>query len=419
MYPTLYHAVFDLFGLQLQGLKLINMFGFLVALGFFGAALALGSELERKYALGWFSATRRKYEPPRPPSLLDVSISGLLAFLVGFKLLGILLGEYKLQGGADTQRYLLSWQGNLLGGIACGIGWMVFKVYEWRSQRDALPVEAPEYVVVTPRDHVLGITGATALGSLIGAKLFHLLERPRAILELIENPSMGALFSGLTLYGGLIVGTLFVYRYCRRHQLSFAHVLDAAAPGLLLGYAIGRLGCHLSGDGDWGIASAGTPSGFGWLPDWFWSYDYPNNVVRSGVPMLSGGAPGYGTHLVPAVYPTPLYEALAAVMLFLLLWSVRKRIERPLVMWGLYMMANGFERFLIEKIRVNAVYELFGKTATQAEIIAVLMFLGGMVLIFVQLRKPLPVPAVSIPGAASPGGAAPLEPSSSSQGSTP
>jgi prolipoprotein diacylglyceryltransferase len=73
-----------------------------------------------------------------------------------------------------------------------------------------------------------------------------------------------------------------------------------------------------------------------------------------------------------------------------LLWSLRKRIERPLVMFGLYMVLNGIERFWIEKIRVNAVYELFGKTATQAEIIAVLMFVGGLALIFIQMRKPLP-----------------------------
>ena len=69
---------------------------------------------------------------------------------------------------------------------------------------------------------------------------------------------------------------------------------------------------------------------------------------------------------------------------------MRKRIERPLVMFGVYMMLNGIERFAIEHIRVNAVYELFGKTATQAEIIAVLMFLGGLAIIFIQMRKPMP-----------------------------
>jgi prolipoprotein diacylglyceryltransferase len=267
---------------------------------------------------------------------------------------------------------------------------MVLKVREWRTQNEQTPPgDHPEFVEVTPRDHTLGITGAAALGGLIGAKLFHLLERPKNILELIEHPSLSAIFSGLTIYGGLIVGTGLVYRYCRRHNLGFVHVCDSVAPGLMLAYGIGRLGCHFSGDGDWGIASKGAPSGFEWLPSWFWAFDYPNNVLSSGVPMASGGYPGYGMHLVPPVYPTPLYESLAAFLIFGLLWAVRKRIERPFVMFGLYMVLNGIERFAIEQIRVNAVYELFGKTATQAEIIAALTFIGGLVIIFIQMRKPL------------------------------
>jgi phosphatidylglycerol:prolipoprotein diacylglycerol transferase len=99
---------------------------------------------------------------------------------------------------------------------------------------------------------------------------------------------------------------------------------------------------------------------------------------------------------VPPVYPTPLYESLAAFSLFALLWSLRKRIERPLVMFGVYMLVNGIERFSIEQIRVNAVYELSGLVATQAEIIAVFMFIGGLLLIALQMRKPLPAP---VPGA--------------------
>jgi phosphatidylglycerol---prolipoprotein diacylglyceryl transferase len=400
MYPTLYHAVHDLFGLDLQVLKLINTFGFLVALAFLAAARTLASELERKHQQGKLASTRREVPPPRPPSLLDVGISGLMAFVIAYKFFGVALGDYPLQGGADTQRYLLSSKGHLLAGLVCGVGWMVLKVREWRS---SLPLQGrsnePEYVEVTPRDHTLGITGAAALGGLIGAKVFHWLERPKSILELFQNPSIGAIFSGLTIYGGLIMGTVFVWWYCRRHQLRFVHVADSVAPGLMLAYGIGRLGCQLSGDGDWGIASPGAPAGFGWLPSWFWSYDYPNNVLGSGVPMASGGYPGYGTHLVPPVYPTPLYESLAAVALFALLWSLRKHIERPLVIFGVYMMVNGIERFSIEQIRVNATYDLFGKAITQAEIIAVFMFVAGIALVAVQQRKPLEPSPAKVPAA--------------------
>jgi len=395
MYPTLYHAIHDLLGVDLQILKLINTFGFFVALAFLGAARCMASELERKHGLGLLQSTRRTYEPPRPTTPLDLLISGLVAFVVGYKVLGIVFGEQSLQGGADTQRYLLSTRGHLVAGIITGVGWMAFRYREIKAARTVPePLDEPEFVEVTPREHTMGITGAAALGGLIGAKLFHFLERPRSIIEFFEHPSLSALFSGLTIYGGLIVGTLFVYLYCRRNKLAFVHVADSVAPGLMLAYGIGRLGCQFSGDGDWGIPSQSPPpSALAWLPSWFWSYDYPNNVIGSGVRMAEGGYPGYGTHLVPSVFPTPLYESLAAFALFALLWALRKHISRALVMFGVYMMVNGFERFWIEKIRVNATYELFGRAVTQAEIIAVLMFVGGAVLVLARMRSAPPAAA--------------------------
>jgi phosphatidylglycerol:prolipoprotein diacylglycerol transferase len=417
MYPTLYHAVHDLLGVDLQILKLINTFGFFVALAFLAAARTLAAELDRRYELGLLVATRRRYEPPRPTTPLDLLVSGLLAFVVGYKILGIALGGEGLQGGSDTQRYLLSTRGHFIGGLVTGFGWMFFRYRELKAARSVpKPLDEPaaeaEFIEMTPREHTMGITGAAALGGLIGAKLFHFLERPRSIIEFFEEPSLSALFSGLTIYGGLIVGTLFVYLYCRRNQLGFLHVADSVAPGLMLAYGIGRLGCHFSGDGDWGIPSTSpAPSAIAWLPDWFWSYDYPNNVIGSGVRMATGGYPGYGMHLVPPVYPTPLYESLAAFALFAVLWGSRKSIQRPLVMFGFYMMLNGFERFWIEKIRVNATYDIFGKAVTQAEIISVLMFVGGAVLIALQVKRvPLPStepPAPRPPASPPPEGAPP------------
>lgn len=401
MYPTLYHALHDLLGLDVQSLKLINTFGFMVALAFLAAAKTLSLELGRRHALGLIPRTRRRAEPQRPTTPLDLLLSGALAFLIGYKLLGVALGEYSLQGGADTQRYLLSSKGHLWGGIVCGLGWIAFRFRELRASRESSEKqpEEPVLVDVTPQEHTMGITGAAALGGLIGAKLFHFLERPRSILDFIENPSLGALFSGLTIYGGLIFGALFVYRYCRKHGLPFAQLCDATAPGLMLAYGVGRLGCHLSGDGDWGVASASqAPSFLAWLPDWLWSYDYPNNVLGSGVPLPEGGYPGYGTHLVPAVYPTALYEALTAFALFGVLWSLRKRLQQPLLLFGIYLMMNGFARFWIEKIRVNATYDLFGVEATQAELLAVVMFVGGAFLVWRQRRAvPRPFPTAPAP----------------------
>jgi phosphatidylglycerol:prolipoprotein diacylglycerol transferase len=394
MYPTLAHAVHDWFGLELHPLKLINTLGLFVALGFLGAALSLRSELDRKHTEGKIPSTREAWSPPRTPTGLLVALSGFVAFLIGFKVLGLALGSYPLQGGADVRRYLLSRQGDGFGGMLCGALWIACEVRR-RNRLRTPPEEHPSFADVKPRDHLIGITGSVALGALVGSKLFHLLERPSRIIELIEQPSLAALFSGHTVYGGLIAGALGGYVYCRRNRLPFIPCVDAAAPGLMLGYGIGRLGCQLAGDGDWGVVSSGAPHGFGWMPSWFWGYDFPNNVIHAGVPMPSGGYPGYGTHLAAEVYPTSLYESLAASVAFSLLWFVRRRIERPLVMLGLYLMLNGTERFWIEKIRVNATYELLGSSATQAEIIAVALFFSGLALVVLQLRRPAPSPPVA------------------------
>jgi phosphatidylglycerol---prolipoprotein diacylglyceryl transferase len=395
MYPTLKHAVLDLLGLELRPLVLINLLGFFVTLGFFGAALVLRSELGRKHSEGKLPSAWEKWAPPQPPTWRNVGLSALVAFVLGYKVLGIVLGDYPLRGAADTRRYLLSGDGDGSAGAFCALIWIVLKLRERRRSSAPLAGDHPELVEVEPREHLLGITGSVALGALVGAKLFHLLERPTRLLELLQHPSFSALFSGHTVYGGLLLGALSGYAYCRRAGLPFAPCVDAAAPGLMLGYGIGRLGCHMAGDGDWGVPSHGAPPGFNWLPSWFWSYDYPNNVIHSGVALADGGYPGYGTHLVPGVYPTSLYEALLASLAFGVLWSVRRRIGRPLVMFGLYMVLNGAERFWIEKIRVNATYDLMGNAATQAEIIAVLLFTSGLVLIAVQLRRREPSAAVA------------------------
>jgi prolipoprotein diacylglyceryltransferase len=167
------------------------------------------------------------------------------------------------------------------------------------------------------------------------------------------------------------------------------------APTMLFAYAAGRIGCHMSGDGDWGIANAAPkPNWLSWLPDWMWAYDYPNNVNydvnypqslgelndTNVLPITDPNVPcfdGYCTHLDPMVFPTPVYETIMATGIFLFLWFIRKRLTIPGLMFAAYLMLNGIERFFIEKIRVNNKFDLIGIQATQAELIAVLFFLTG------------------------------------------
>jgi phosphatidylglycerol:prolipoprotein diacylglycerol transferase len=219
---------------------------------------------------------------------------------------------------------------------------------------DGRPTEASPSVLVGTMTIIAAVAG------ILGAKLFTILGNPGRFLL---DPA-AVLFStgGLTYYGGFLVAGGALYWYVRRHGLSAPHVADAAAPGMMLAYGIGRLGCHLAGDGDWGIPAdlAAQPD---WLPTWLWAETYPRAIA---------GPPAQ------PVYPTSVWEAIAAAALFGVLWALRTHPFRAGWLFSLYLVFNGVERFLIEKVRVNPEYHLFGLTPTQAEIISVVLVVVGL-----------------------------------------
>ena len=165
---------------------------------------------------------------------------------------------------------------------------------------------------------------------LLGARLFHLLEHPR---EFLAHPAAMLLSrSGFTIFGGLIVGITRGRASTRaRKRAPLAPMLDAVAPALMLGYAIGRIGCQISGDGDWGIAAdlAAKPA---WLPTWLWAQTYDGNIAGVTIPP-------------PGVYPTPIYEALMGFAAFALLWRLRRHAHAPGWLFGVYLLLAGIERF--------------------------------------------------------------------------
>ena len=166
--------------------------------------------------------------------------------------------------------------------------------------------------------------------------------------------------------------------YAHKKGLKLVHVIDACAPGLMLAYGIGRIGCQLSGDGDWGTTNElPIPEALSFLPDWMWSFTYPHNVNGEGI-LIAGCEGKYCYELATPVWPTPFYETVMAFMIFGGLWAFRKKITTPGVMFSFYLIFNGIERFLIEKIRINPDYNIFGMKATQAEIIAVLLIIVGI-----------------------------------------
>ena len=227
--------------------------------------------------------------------------------------------------------------------------------------------------------HPYQLTGTiiliATLTGIIGAKIFHQLEN---INDFLSDP-IGSLlsFSGLTFYGGLIVAAFALIYYSERNKISWKHLADIIAPALMISYAIGRIGCQLSGDGDWGIINAAPkPEWLSFLPNWLWAYDYPHNILNQGV-LIEGCSGHYCHHLVPPVFPTPVYETFTCTILFVFLWLIRKKIKVAGVLFFIYLMLNGIERFFIEKIRVNETYNILGSKITQAEIISVILFIVG------------------------------------------
>lgn len=226
-----------------------------------------------------------------------------------------------------------------------------------------------------PHELVATLTIITMVAGVAGARLFHILEN----LDSFAADPAAMLFtrSGFSIFGGLILGTLAGVAFIRKRGLPILPTLDAAAPAMMLGYAIGRIGCQVSGDGDWGKAAdmAAKPE---WLPTWAWAQTYENNIA--GVVISA-----------PGVYPTPLYEAAACLVLFAILWRVRRHPHRAGWLFALYLVFAGIERLLIEQIRINNQLHLgWNLQATQAEVIAGALIAGGAIALAMTLVRLAP-----------------------------
>jgi len=371
MYPNLYYVFQDLFGIELSGLKLVNSFGFFVALAFIICAWVLTLELRRKQQLGLFVHTEETITIGAPASFSELLINFIVGFIFGYKIVGAFTIADALN---DPQSFILSAKGNLPVGLLVGLAFAGLKWWEKNKQKLAKP--ETRSIRIWPQDRVGDIVIYAAGFGFLGAKIFHNLENWN---DFAKDP-IGSLisFSGLTFYGGLICAGIAIILYARKRKISVVHLCDAMAPTMMLAYSLGRIGCQVSGDGDWGIVNL-HPKPFSWLPDWMWAYTYPHNVVGEGVP-IPGCVGQYCNQLPAPVYPTALYEIIVCFALFLVLWMLRKRIKVPGRIFGLYLVLNGIERFFIEKIRVNTKYEALPFQPTQAELIALLLVVAGAVL---------------------------------------
>lgn len=364
MYPTLYHLFQDLFGVEWQGLKIVQSFGLMVALAFLAASYTLTLELKRKEGQGLLETIKKKVWKG-PAGIQDFAVSGLIGFIVGYKLLALMMDFSTI--AENPQDFILSWDGSIFGGIlfaALSIGWTY-----WENKKSEYKERKLVEVTVKPHEHVGTITVIAAVAGILGAKVFHNLEYWE---DFMADPWEQLFsFSGLTFYGGLIVAAAAIIYYARKNRINIWHLMDATAPGLILAYAIGRMGCQIAGDGDWGITNLNPmPEWMSFLPEWVWQFRYPHNVVNEGV-LIPGCEGRYCRQLAEPAYPTPIYETAMGLVIFGILWGIRKKIKTPGVLFCIYLILTGIERFFIEKIRVDIDYHIFGMLIKQAEIISV------------------------------------------------
>ncbi len=207
-----------------------------------------------------------------------------------------------------------------------------------------------------PVDWAYEMIFAALLGGLVGARAYYVVEN----YSLVRHDLLRGLLSGsgLVWYGGVLGGALAVLAWMRWRDALELRMLDMCAIALALGYGIGRIGCQVAGDGDYGIRSS--------LP---WAMGYPHGTLPT--------PPGV------RVQPTPIYETVSMCVLAYVLWCLRDRV-RPGVVFALYLVGSGLERFLVEFIRRNNEV-LAGLTAPQLE--SLVLLAAGLIWLAAMTRR--------------------------------
>ncbi|HYQ11823.1 MAG TPA: prolipoprotein diacylglyceryl transferase family protein [Solirubrobacterales bacterium] len=205
-----------------------------------------------------------------------------------------------------------------------------------------------------PTDWAYELILCGLVGGIVGARLDFIAEN----YDSVKHDLLGNVFSGsgLVWYGGAIGGAIGVALWAWRRGMLNAALLDLCAAPLALGYAIGRIGCQVSGDGDYGKAWDGP-----------WAMAYPHGTKPIDTP----------------VQPTPIYETLVMGLVAYFLWRLRDRV-RPGVLFAIYLVLAGTERLLVEFIRRNTP-EFLG--LTQPQLISVVMMIAGGVWLAVKARR--------------------------------
>ena len=205
-----------------------------------------------------------------------------------------------------------------------------------------------------PVDWAYEMVFAALIGGLVGARLYWVLGN----LDEVRGDVIGGVFagSGLVWFGGGLGGAAGVLLWARRKGMFNLRLLDICSPALAMGYAVGRVGCQISGDGDYGQPTD--------LP---WGMAYPDGVVPT----------------TDVVHPTPIYETLSMCLVAWWLWRMRETFRLG-VLFGFYLVLAGTERLLVEFVRRN---EPVLAGLTEAQLLSVVMIVAGLAWIWIRARS--------------------------------
>jgi phosphatidylglycerol:prolipoprotein diacylglycerol transferase len=176
---------------------------------------------------------------------------------------------------------------------------------------------------------------AAAIGGLVGARILFIAEDWSHFLRSPWDYIFTG--AGFTWYGGFLGGLVAASWVVRKNHIPWLKAVDIAAPALAIAYGIGRLGCHLAGDGDWGTVTS--------VP---WGVAYTKAIIgwvdpSTGIPYPPG----------VRVHPTPIYEFLQSALIFGILWALRKKAHVPGTLFWLYLTLSGLARLVVEFWRLN------------------------------------------------------------------
>ena len=225
---------------------------------------------------------------------------------------------------------------------------LAFVVSGWIIARRLRELDAPV-------DWSYELILAAAAGGIVGAKLWFSVQEGDWTLDQLFSGT------GLVWYGGALGGAAAVWAYALWRKIASLTLLDVCAPALAAGYAVGRIGCQFSGDGDYGRVT-----------DAWWGMGYPNGTEPT--------APGV------SVYPTPIIETITMGILAWVLWRLRDRFA-PGVLFGIYLVVSSVERFLVEFLRRNSDLAV-GMTLAQLTSLALAAIGCAMILSFKDRPQP-------------------------------